>query len=85
MKGCLILALVLFLISLTTARLIITTPLVTEFPNNSIPYYYANFGEVPYGKSLSYDVIVLDDGLCGNPPISKLKKPTYLVIPSNFH
>lgn len=44
MKGCLFLPLVLFLISLTTARLIITTPLVTEFPNNSIPYYYANFG-----------------------------------------
>ena len=44
MKGCLILALVLCLISQTTSRLIITTPLVTEFPNNSIPYYYANFG-----------------------------------------
>lgn len=44
MKGCLLFALVLSLISLTATKLIITTPLVTEFPNNSIPYYYANFG-----------------------------------------
>ncbi len=44
--------------------LIITTPLVTDFKDNSIDYYYANFGQIPYGKTLSYDVLVLNSSLC---------------------
>lgn len=48
------------LATLTISTLVITTPLVTEFSNNSIDYFYSNFGEVPYGKTLSFDLIVFD-------------------------
>jgi hypothetical protein len=43
-------------ICLACSTLVITTPLVTDFPNNTIDYFYANFGEIPYGKTLSFDV-----------------------------
>lgn len=49
------------------ATLIITTPLVTDFKDNSIDYFYANFGQIPYAKTMSYDVIVLDSTLCTLP------------------
>lgn len=52
---------------LVHATILVTSPLVTDFDNNTIAYFYANFGEVPYGKSLAYELIVLDHGLCGNP------------------
>jgi len=47
--------------------LIITTPLVTDFKDNTIDYYYANFGEIPYGKTMSYDVVVFNSSLCTLP------------------
>lgn len=52
---------------LVRATIIVTNPIVTDFDNNTIAYFYANFGEVPYGKSLTYELVVLDHGLCGNP------------------
>jgi hypothetical protein len=53
--------------SLIYGTLIITTPLVTDFKDNTIDYYYANFGEIPYGKTMSYDVVVLNSSLCTLP------------------
>ena len=35
---------ILTLLTLSRSSLIITSPLVTDFPDNSIPYFYANFG-----------------------------------------
>lgn len=57
----------IMMVGLVQATIIVTSPLVTDFDNNTIAYFYANFGEVPYGKSLTYELIVLDNGLCGNP------------------
>lgn len=57
----------ILMIGLAHSTIIITSPLVTDFDNNTLNYFYANFGEVPYGKSLNYEIIVLDDGLCGDP------------------
>jgi len=50
--------------SVIYGTLIITTPLITDFKDNSIDYYYANFGQIPYGKTMSYDVVVLNSSLC---------------------
>jgi hypothetical protein len=55
---------ILILLTLSQSSLIITSPLVTDFPDNSIPYFYANFGEVTYGKTLSFDVRIMENGLC---------------------
>lgn len=55
---------ILTLLTLTQSSLVITSPLVTDFPDNSIPYFYANFGEVTYGKTLSFDVRIMENGLC---------------------
>lgn len=71
-------------ISLCLSTLVIKSPLVTDFPNNTIDYFYANFGEIPYGKTLSFDLLVLDNSLCQ--PVTELdhlQKPTYLVIKTN--
>ena len=73
-------------LAIAHASLIITSPLVTDFPNNSIPYFYANFGEVTYGKTLSFDVRIMENGLCQKPEnYEQLKKPTYVVILTNYH
>ena len=58
---------VLVLLTASHSTLLITSPLVTDFPNNSIPYFYANFGEVTYGKTLSFDLKIMENGLCEKP------------------
>lgn len=64
--------------------LVITTPLVTDFPDNTVDYFYANFGEIPYGKTLSFDLLLLSDSLCTLPPtLDHLQRPTYLAIKTN--
>lgn len=54
-------------LSLCLCTLVITTPLVTDFPNNTIDYFYSNFGEIPYGKTQSFDLVVYDESFCGSP------------------
>jgi len=72
------------LLSLTLSTLVITSPLVTDFPNNTVDYFYANFGEIPYGKTLSFDVLLLNDSLCRTPEnLEHLQKPTYIAIKTN--
>ena len=41
---------------------------------------YGNFGEITYGKTLSFDLLVLDKGLCSSDDIDHLTKPTYIVV-----
>lgn len=42
---------------------------------------YANFGEVPYGKTISVDLKVFDQSLCGNADsLEHFTTPTYVVI-----
>jgi hypothetical protein len=60
-----ILSITFILIAVNTT-LVITNPLVTDFTDNEVKYFYANFGEVPYGKTQSFDVVLLDRFLCGN-------------------
>ena len=48
----------------TASTIIITSPAVTPFIDNSVPYYYSNFGEVPYGKSLTFELKVVSSNLC---------------------
>jgi hypothetical protein len=68
------------------STLVITTPLVTDFPNSTIDYFYANFGEIPYGKTMSFDVVVTNDSFCGTPAdLELLQKPTYIVVKTNTH
>lgn len=70
--------------SIAWSTLVITTPLITDFPNNTIDYFYANFGEISYGKTLSFDLQVTNNSLCGPPTdLDHLQKPTYLVIKTN--
>lgn len=60
---------IILIIAVWTAlsTLVITDPLVTDFPNNTVPYFYANFGEVTYGKTLSFDIQIMESGLCDSP------------------
>jgi hypothetical protein len=82
-KGLLV---VLAVVAVGRSTIVITNPMVTDFENNTLTYFYANFGEVPYGKTMSFDLVVLDHGLCGDPDdLPKLTKPTYVTININYH
>jgi hypothetical protein len=75
---------IITLLSVALSTLVITSPLVTDFPDNTIDYFYANFGEIPYGKTSSFDLIILDVSLCGNiENLDHLQKPTYIAIKTN--
>lgn len=77
--------LIIFSIACGRSTLLVTNPIVTDFPNNEINYYYSNFGEIPYEKTLSFDINVLNDSLCDDPAkYEHLIKPTYIVIKTNF-
>lgn len=42
---------------------------------------YGNFGEIPYGKTITCDLAILNSSLCGDPnQIEHFTKPTYVVI-----
>lgn len=58
---------VLFIVlftSLTNSTLLITAPLINKFPNSTVPYSYANFGNIPYGKTLVFDLVNFEISLC---------------------
>ena len=52
------------LLIVVNGTMIITQPANTPFPNNTIEYSYANFGDIQYGKSESYDLVHIDNNLC---------------------
>jgi len=54
----LLLALLFLAIAHTT--IVITSPLQTGFPNNELNYLYVNFGEIPYSKTLTFDLFITD-------------------------
>lgn len=73
----------LSLISVHSTVLIIS-PKKTPFSNNYLPYLYANFGVVNYGKSQDFNVVVLNSTLCSVENMSKFKTPTYIVAEGNY-
>lgn len=42
------------LISIVSSTMLIISPAKNDFQNSTIPYSYANFGNIPYGKTLSF-------------------------------
>ena len=41
---------------LSQTKIVISNPLETNFTNNEIDYKYGNFGEIPYGKTISAEL-----------------------------
>lgn len=77
--------LLVLLLTMLDATVLITSPIVTLFPNNTLPYYYANFGEVPYGKSLRFNLVVPESSLCDNiTGMKHLQTPSYVLVLDNF-
>lgn len=37
--------------------MLISSPAINPFDESKIPYSYANVGTIPYGKTLSFDLI----------------------------
>ena len=54
------LILILTLISLTNQTLLIASPAINPFDESKIPYSYANIGNIPYGKTLTFDLVEND-------------------------
>jgi hypothetical protein len=81
-KHCInIISLVLFVLTLTDCTLLITSPAITSFPNSTIPYSYANFGFIPYGKTLSLLLQPYTKNLCSSlTEMDHLTEPTYLLV-----
>ncbi len=55
---------ILLFISAANSTLLITAPLKNEFKNSTVPYSYANFGTIPYGKTLTFELINFGQSLC---------------------
>lgn len=72
------------LIPLSHQTLLITSPAINPFDDSKIPYSYANIGNVPYGKTLTFDLVenhTLD--LCqrvSDDEKNHFMTPTYLLI-----
>ena len=43
---------------LSQTKIVISNPLETNFTNNEIDYKYGNFGEIPYGKTISAELYI---------------------------
>lgn len=41
----------------TQSTILISSPAINPFDNSEVPYSYANIGSIPYGKTLSFDLI----------------------------
>ena len=62
-------------------NIVISSPMITDFTDNSIDYFYANFGEISYGKTLTLDLLLFNDSFCDTSlEFEHLQKPTYIVI-----
>lgn len=72
------------LLQVVLGTIAVTSPLVTGLPNNTIPYFYANYGTIPYQKSLNYDLIVLNSSLCSSPQGPRPDSPTFLVVQEEY-
>jgi len=46
------------LAAVTRTTIVITNLLQTGFADNEIEYRYLNFGEIPYGKTLAFDLFI---------------------------
>ena len=71
----------LSLVPLCVTTMLITSPAKTLFPNSTIPYSYANFGFIPYGKTLSFVLQPYTKDLCNSlTEVDHLLEPTYLLV-----
>ena len=61
------------------SKIVISSPLVTPFPDNKIPYLYSNIGHLDYDKSQSYDLVISNASLCNNSSLT-LPTATFLVV-----
>lgn len=71
----------ILLLTLTDSTLLIASPAINSFPNSTIPYSYANFGFIPYGKTLSLLLQPYTKDLCKSlTEMDHLTEPTYLLV-----
>ena len=57
-----------FMFALTTSTILITSPAINPLDDSKIPYSYANIGTIPYGKTLTFDLVERQDlDLCKTP------------------
>ena len=77
------LTILLTLFSITNCTLRIVQPIDSGFPDQKVPYQYANFGKVPYGRTFSYQLVVPKNNLCSTDGLDHLKssdKGTYFLV-----
>lgn len=55
--GFLIPCLFMTMASIVTSTMLITSPAINPFDDSTILYSYANIGSIPYGKTLTFDLV----------------------------
>lgn len=50
-------AILSILLVIASSNMLITSPAINPFDESLIPYSYSNIGDVPYGKTLTFDLI----------------------------
>lgn len=49
--------LMIILVFLSQSTILITSPAINSFSESKIPYVFTNVGSIPYGKTLSFDLV----------------------------
>lgn len=75
------LLLLLSLLPAAHSTILVTSPLVTPLPNNSIPYFYSNYGTIHYQKVQNYQLLLLNSSLCNLRTNLTVQTPTLVVVP----
>lgn len=79
-----LLALLCLLPQPTLSTITVTSPLVTALPNNTIPYFYTNYGTIHYQKPQNYRLVLLDSPLCSTTPNLTISSPSFVVVPESY-
>lgn len=78
--------LIIFFATLAASTLVISSPLVTPFKHNEIPYKYSNFGVINYHTNSSYKLVFSSESFCSKANKTMFHEPTFLVVsPLNIY
>lgn len=71
------------LLAYVHTTILVTQPAVTNFPENKINYYFANFGVIHYNKPMTFSIFYTNNSLCNetdDPPFKPFTVPTFMVV-----
>ena len=86
MKSLFKLTMLTVLVACSVSTILIVQPQNSGFDDNKVPYGFANFGNVAFGKTNSYQLTPMDSQLCNTGGLKHLdptENNTYFLVQSS--